>query len=380
MKKLLILGASHSQLDLVEVAKEMGVYTVAVGMNDKDVAVNQVDKFIKGNILDEALIDDIVKQEGIDAIFTLGLEIALPVLTRVSLNNGLRTFLTEDSLKKFSNKFTWRQAIGNIDANLTAIAGSQPEDFEQFNEYPAVIKPVDGSGQRGVREVQSYEEVLSVFDDALSYSKSKTLILEAYAPGEEISINCFMYQGKRAFYILSDRLSYDEYPGGIVKAHIIPSKFDRPAVREKVEELMDSVSQVMGYENGHVYYQLKVSGDRPKLIEFTPRFDGCHMWRLIKSYCGLNLVKASLEWLLYGRSPEIESYNNQQFNQGVRTEFISDFPDTIIQQNNYKIPGETEYLNWYYKDGEKVKRVTGHLEKVGYYILKEESCNRNTKE
>lgn len=371
MKKLLVLGTSHSQLDLVKVAKDMGIYVVAVGMSEEDIAVKYVDKYIKGNILDTEKIDAIVKEENIDAIFTLGLEIALPVMTKVSIDNNLRSFITEESLEKFANKYVWRREIGDIPANIYAVSGSKVEDFLTFDRYPAVLKPADGSGQRGVREVANYEEVRELFDDSISYSKKKLLILEEYAPGDEISVNAFMYNGKLAFYVISDRISYDEYPGGIVKEHHIPSKYDNEEVRAKIEQLIETVSEKMDYQNGHVYYQLKVSGNSPKLIEFTPRYDGCHMWNLIKHSMGINLIKASLEWLLYGKSEEIENYTYNMKDGKYKTVFISDKPATIIDRANYHVPDNCQYLNWYYENGDKVKKVTGYMEKAGYYIIRE---------
>lgn len=371
MKKLLVLGTSHSQLDLVKVAKDMGLYVIAIGMSEDDVAVKHVDKFIKANILDEKQVDEIVKKEKVDAIFTMGLEIALPVMTRVSLNNGLRSFITEESIRKFSNKYIWRKEIGDIAANIYAISGSKIEDFAQFDRYPAVLKPADGSGQRGVREVSDFEEVKKVFDESISYSKQGILILEEYARGEEISVNAYMYNGELAFYVISDRISYDEYPGGIVKEHHIPSKYDNSEVREKIEELVKTVSEKMDYQNGHVYYQLKVYNNTPKLIEFTPRYDGCHMWNLIKYSMGINLVKASIEWLINGSSEEIENYKYYMKEGKYKTIFISDKPATIINRDNYKIPDQVLYLNWYYQNGQSVKKVTGYMEKAGYYIIKE---------
>lgn len=371
MKKLLVLGTSHSQLDLVKVAHEMGIYVIGLGMNEKDVCVDHVDKYIKGNILDFDLVDSIVKEEQVDAIFTMGLEMALPVMIKASLDNGLRSFIDEESVEKFSNKFVWRQEIGDIPSNLFAVAGNKIEDFEAFDKYPAVLKPADGSGQRGVREVSSFEEVKEVFEDSISYSKKKLLILEEYAGGEEISVNAFMYQDQLAFYVISDRISYDEFPGGIIKEHHIPSKYDNEEVRAKIEQLVKVVSEKMGYHNGHVYYQLKVKDNTPKLIEFTPRYDGCHMWNLIRHSMDLNLVKASLEWLLEGKSEEIENYKYHMKEGKFKTIFISDKPKTLVDRANYNIPQDHLYINWYYENGDQIKTVTGYMEKAGYYIVKE---------
>lgn len=372
MKKILVLGAAGPQLDVIITAKEMGTYVYVLARDRDDLAFQYADQFIEMDILDKDSINKLIKEEQIDAVFTAGIEIAVPILTAVSDTNNLCSFVTQKSIKMFDDKSVWREALGDTVGNLKHIAGNKLEDFKGWNIFPAVIKPADGSGQRGVHKVDSFKEVEEVFENVLEYSKKKKAIIEEFAGGEEISINSFMYNGELAFYEISDRISYSEYPGGIIKEHHIPSKFDNKELREKLEDLMKAVSKIMGYENGHVYYQLKIENNEPKIIEFTPRYDACHMWRLVKTTNNINLMKASLEYLLYGRSDEIENYVPKKNEGQYKLKFISDKPGTIVKKENYKIPSDKIFVFWYYEDGDTVKNVTGYIEKVGYYIVKEE--------
>lgn len=52
----------------------------------------------------------------------------------------------------------------------------------------------------------------------------------------------------------------------------------------------------------------------------------------------------------------------------VITVFISAEPGTVVDKASFDLPGDLLYLEWYYSDGDIVKRVTGYLEKVGYFI------------
>lgn len=375
MKKLLVLGIGGAQLDLIQVAKEMGIYVYAIAKTSDGIAYQYADEFIEMDIFDIDSINKLIKEKGIDAVYTAALEISLPVITRVSLDNNLRTFVTEKSLEMFKDKSVWRKALGNTVGNLRSRPGFKLEDFKNWDIFPAIIKPADGSGQRGVHKVNSFKEIEEVFDNVISFSKKKKALIEEFAEGEEISINSFMYKGELAFYEISDRISYTEYPGGIIKEHHIPSKHDNPIVREKLEKLVKEVSRIMEYDTGHVYYQLKIKDNEPKIIEFTPRYDACHMWRLVKVTNNINLMKASLEYLLYGKSEEIEGYINNKYekNEGIfKLKFISDKPGTIVNKKKYKISDDKMFLQWYYEDGEIVKSVTGYIEKVGYYIVEEE--------
>lgn len=372
MKKLLVLGVGGAQVDIIQTAKEMGAYVYAIARDDSGVAFQYVDEFIEMDVFDIESINRLIKEKKIDAVYTAALERAIPVLTKVSKDNGLRYFVTQRSIEMFDDKSVWREALGNTVGNLKYKAGHKLEDFKDWTIFPAIIKPADGSGQRGVHKVNSFEEIEEVFDKVLEHSKKGKAIIEEFARGEEISINSFMYNGELAFYEISDRISYNEYPGGIIKEHHIPSKYDNKELREKLENLVKSVSKIMGYENGHVYYQLKIDNNEPKIIEFTPRYDACHMWRLVKTTNNINLMKASLEYLLYGRSNEIENYIPKKNKGQYKLKFISDKPGTIVKKENYKIPNDKIFVFWYYQDGDIVKNVTGYIEKVGYYIIKED--------
>src|SRR5699024_757594 len=190
-----------------------------------------------------------------------------------------------------------------------------------------------------------------------SHSLSEELILEEYVDGPEISVNTLVEKGQLRFALISDRISYDEYPGGIIKAHYIPSRLIDDRAEEIVLNLVDKVNKAIGFENGHVYFQLKVQNNKPYLIEFTPRFDACHMWNLIYHATGLDLRKVALETLAYGESETLANFEMDEVKE-VETHFISDKPGTIVDKDNYDIPENPLYLKWYYNDGEKVKSVT----------------------
>ena len=77
----------------------------------------------------------------------------------------------------------------------------------------------------------------------------------------------------------------------------MPTQFSKNVV-EKVKDLVQRVLQKLEIKDGPAYFQIKVVGDEPYLIEVTPRLDGCHMWRLINIYCGVNLLDMSFKQLI----------------------------------------------------------------------------------
>src|SRR4029078_4528356 len=69
------------------------------------------------------------------------------------------------------------------------------EEAEQaFHQLgpPVVVKPVDGSAQRGVTEVRAEGELAGAVDRALAASRSGALVLEQYLDGDEFTVNGFL--------------------------------------------------------------------------------------------------------------------------------------------------------------------------------------------
>lgn len=370
-KRLLVLGIGPAQVDLIEIAKEMGMEVFACAFNSKGPGLSLVDDFREIDIKDIDGVKDYAIEQDVDVIYSMALESGIATISKVSEMLNLPTFCSLETLNKLTNKGAWRKSLGDIEGNVKSISGNKLEDFKEWNCFPSVIKPVDGSGQRGVYKVNNFKDIESVFEQSISHSKIKELILEEYVDGPELSVNSLMYNGELKFSVISDRISYKEYPGGIIKEHHVPSRIIDKGTEDKINNLVKKVNHIMGLENGHIYFQLKLEENGPKLIEFTPRFDACHMWRLIYESTGLDLRKVVLEILVYGESETLSKYDFSTKQKSLKTKFISDKPGTIVNKSKYETPENEVYLEWYYDESEKVKHVTGYLEKVGYMIVQE---------
>ena len=55
--------------------------------------------------------------------------------------------------------------------------GNNITDFIDWNTYPAIIKPVDSTGQRGIYRINNYDDLVSFFPKVLEHSVSKTVIV-----------------------------------------------------------------------------------------------------------------------------------------------------------------------------------------------------------
>ncbi len=229
------------------------------------------------------------------------------------------------------------------------------------------MKPVDSQGQRGIKLINSKEEFDYHFEVALSHSRSKKIIIEEFIEGPEISANVYMIDGEIVFSLISDRISWPQFEGGIIHKHIIPSKVINKNSEKLVNEMIKSVTKKLNINNGPAYFQIKVQNNQPKLIEVTPRLDGCHMWRLIKEGTGVDLLDITINHLIENRiDPNLLSFNDIQ--KELTLEFICKEPNSIVDESDYNIRDVLDLVQ-YYEIGEKVKAMNGYMEKIGYIIF-----------
>lgn len=366
-KKLLILGAGNAQIDLIKYAKEIGLEVHALSYSDTDKGVPLADVFAKINIVDSEKVESYAKENKIDYIYSVGSDIAVPTFCEVAEHLNLFHFVSGKTAEICCNKHFMRQTLGADNPfNVPFAVCKTIDEAKNADFYPLMIKPVDSQGQRGVFKAENFKELSRHFGCAMSHSRCKTVILEKQIIGCEVSVNAYVKDGEIIFSMLSDRESFENLPGGIIKAHHLPSKFEGTQTHEKIHALVSDTIKKLEIKNGPVYFQIKVSNGHPYLIEVTPRLDGCHMWRLIKEYCGVNLLEMTVKHLL-GETVDLPKHEVSQ--TPVHTEFFCEAPNTVFNAEKY-LNYPADYKKFYYNSGETVKTMNGYMEKCGYRIFK----------
>ncbi len=366
-KKLLILGAGNAQIDLIEYAKSIGLEVYACSYTNTDKGIPLADVFAQINIVDAEKIESYVKENKIDYIYSVGSDIAVPTFCKVAERLDMFHFVSGKTAEICCNKHLMREILGADNRfNVPFMVCKTLDEAKNADFYPLMIKPVDSQGQRGIYKAENFEELSQHFDCAMSHSRCKDVILEKHISGSEVSVNAYVKNGEIIFSMLSDRESFANLPGGIIKAHHLPSRFEGTQTHEKINELVSDTIKKLEVKNGPVYFQIKVSEGQPYLIEVTPRLDGCHMWRLIKAYCGVNLLEMTVRHLL-GETVDLPKYEASR--TPVHTEFFCEQPGTVFNAVKYD-SYTADYKRMYYDTGDTVKKMNGYMEKCGYRIFK----------
>lgn len=368
-ERILILGAGNAQIDAIEYCKSHGFEVVGCSYTTVDSGIPHLDYFEQVDIKSIEGVTGLAKKYGVSAVYSVGSDIAMPTAMKVSEILGLPHFISYETAETCHSKGKMRETLGpDFRGNASYILCSTLEEALEYDAFPGMMKPVDSQGQRGCFKVEYSEDIRAHFDASIDYSFEGKVIIEEFIDGPEVSVNAYMQDGELRFAIVSDRYAFDEYPGGIIKKHIIPSSFADKEAQEKTIDLAKRVASKIGVENGPFYCQIKLkNGTEPVILEITPRLDGCHMWNLIKHYCGADLLDACFRHLLEGEAVLTDNY--EMPDEEYCLEFMSKESNATFKGSDFDT-SKAEFVCSYYKDGDRVLKVNGYIEKCGYMIYR----------
>ena len=360
--KILILGTGSAQYDAIRYCRDAGCEVYACGAERVGPGVALVDRFEQIDIRDVDRVERYAGTNGVDLVYSVGSDLAMPTVGAVSRRLGLRHFVGPDVAAACQHKDRMRQALGpDFPGNVSFMAVPSADELADWDRFPCVLKPVDNQGQRGVFEASNREEMQRLFPGALAHSRRGAVIIEELVDGPEVSLNGYVVEGGLVFAQITDRLVFEEYPGGIVRGHRIPST--AAAGPQMIRDTAQTAVERLGIAAGPVYFQMKLTGSEPRVIEVTPRLDGCHLWRLIREHCGVDLLDATFRQLVSGAAPEF----SPQPTVALELRFLCVPPGEKLNRQQLK-PGTPRFLQWYYADGEEVRTINGRMEKAGYLI------------
>jgi carbamoylphosphate synthase large subunit len=361
---VLILGVASVQMDAILHLKEMGHETFAIAMAKDGPGADVADHFAIINVLDEPAVVQYAKQNGINLIYSVGSDLAMPVACKLSDRLGLPFFVDYKDAYICNHKDLLRNALTpdcpwNIPFQVMEKCG--PVNIT----FPCIMKPSDSQGQRGIFLVNNQEEVNEHFEDAKKYSRDHKVIVEHYVVGNEYSVNCYFVNGEMPFMVASDRETWPQYTG-LIHKHIVPTRTLNAEVVNEIKEMMLDVCKRVGVANGPMYAQIKVENNHPYIIEMTPRLDGCHMWNILARATGVDLLKLCFEHLLSNDTSELKKMREKI--DDYELVFFCQEPNTIMDRSKLIVPDDAEYNFYYYETGDTIRPVNGKYDKIGYYI------------
>lgn len=197
-KTILLLGAGPEQIIAIKLAKKMGLKVIVADGNPQAPGLKYADMRICADIQDHQKIIALGQKYKVDGIMTHAIEIPV-VVAKAAKALGL-PHLDPVVVNRATNKL--KRAICFQKKGILYPPFASANSFREAEAksktigFPLVIKPIDRAGARGVKTVNSVEELRSGMKESLAHSKHHTILMEEKLRGEEISTESVVVNGK----------------------------------------------------------------------------------------------------------------------------------------------------------------------------------------
>lgn len=302
-KRLMMLGASLAQLPGILAAQAMGYEVVTCDYLPDAPGHELADQFEWVSTFDRERVLSAAQKHKVDGIMTMGTD--QPVLTAawVAEKLCLPTLLTVTQALQLTDKREMKRLFSDHQLPSVKSVLYQPAPPELSNDgalvldnfpFPAVIKPVDSQGQRGVFFVTSPHEVFRHASDVLKHSRATEFLVESYYPSDEMTVSGWVYEGKSHLLTLTDRITFQSREQlGICLSHEWPSRF-QVKYGDEIEQLTQNIVQAAGIQNGPIYLQLLLGDQGLMINEIAGRIGGAFESQFIPRISGFDPVQTQI--------------------------------------------------------------------------------------
>lgn len=303
IKKILLLGGSAQQIIAIETAKRLGYYTVLCDYLDDNPGIRHADKFYLVSTTDKEAVLEVAKTERIDGILAYASDPAAPTAAYVaealslpgSPYESVEILCNKDRFRAFLSEhgFCTPKALG-----FTSVLEAMEAIENGCFSFPVIVKPVDSSGSKGVGRIDSPNEAEAKLEYAMSFSRSKRIIVEEFVEkyGYQIAGDGLSVDGKLVFRCFAN----DHFDPKCINPFVpISASFPYNMPEDVQNKVHNEIQRLIGLLNmGTTTYNFDMRIDEKLnvyLMEVAPRDGGNYIPDIIRYMTGVDLVECSVK-------------------------------------------------------------------------------------
>ena len=374
-KTVVIVGAGLEQVRAYKVAKSLGYSTIATDIDKKAPAFEFSDYQLICSTRDpDATLEKLkglTKKIKIGGVMTIGNDAAQTVALIASHFNLVG--ISQKAAFGASHKQKMKECFlkNGIRSPQYIVVDSLEELKEASSRlgFPAILKPSDGRGSRGVMYLETLDELEKAFIYARSNSKTKVLIIEKFIEGDQLSVEGIFVKNRFHAVGYADRnysrLNYTK-PFIIEDGGVIPSKYEGE-ILECTRELIEKASNSLGISEGPVKADIIISEEGPMIIELAARLSGNYLAsHHIRWSLGVDLVKAVLKYCM-GEKIDIKDLTPKRRKYLAARYFFPSpgYIDAISGIENAKKDKTIKRIELYRKQGDVQPSIEANIHRAG---------------
>lgn len=306
-KRLLILGGTQIQCEVIRMAKKMGVTPIVTDYNKPENSPGKLicDEHYMVSCTDVDAVAELIREKNIDGVLVGFNDMLLPYYAEICEKTGLPCYGTKEQFEIYINKDRYKALcrefgvptvkeyeidLGNIEESISKV------------EYPVLVKPSDSSGSRGVTVCYNAEELKEAIALARKFSKTDIVLVEQYLTGREVTVFWVFQDGNYYLSAIGNRHVKHNQEGVIP----LPVGYTFPAsitadYQNNIEENAKAMFRSTGIRDGMMFMQCKVENGECVVYDIGFRLTGSLEYKIIKKVCGYDPLEMMIHFALTGR-------------------------------------------------------------------------------
>ena len=377
MKTVLFVGAGRHQRRAIAQARAGGLRVVAVDRNPEAPGLAEADIAEVVDFSDVDAVIEVARSHAVDGVLTISADRAVPVVAAVAEALGLPGIGTETAYV-MTQKIAMRRVLADAGVPQPEFAAARNvhEGYAALDRVglPAVLKPADSGGQRGVFRLETADDLERHLHVALAESPTDEAIIEAYVEGLELNGLVIVRDGEAFPLTLSDRLRPPGIGFGVGWIHVYPATIYADQL-EEAERVAVHAVHALGLRDGIAFPQLLATDDgRVLVIEVAARIPGGQMADLARHAVGVDLIEIALLQAVGENVPD--EVARPRFTQPLAIRFLTASPGplptgTVTEIGSLEkvsaFPGVVQ-ADVYLSVGETIRPVRLDGDRRGYVI------------
>ena len=297
-KRLLLLGSNFWKNDLRKFAEDNGVFLIFAGLYPG--ALDEIaDESYRIDTTDPSVMIPFIQEHNIDGIFMGGSELIISKSCDYINQLGYPCYCTKSQWDLLQDKKRFKDLCKKF--HVPTIPEYGMDSKLSDSDFPVIVKPIDGSGSRGITVCRTQEELETAKAKALEVSPSKSILIEKYIDNGGVT-NLVKYVAIDGHYYLEamgDRYVLNK---GLITANsFYPSKYIDLWMKENDQFLCNMLREGVGLRNGVVAIQTIPDGDNLYAYECCFRLTGGVTYKMTEATSGNNSMKMLLRHALTGK-------------------------------------------------------------------------------
>lgn len=298
-KKLLILGASIAEVNVVKAARSMGYYVIVTDYNtDLNLSPAKVVADEAWNISwsDYAELENKCRQTGVDGIIAGFSEFRVDSLIQMCRRMNMPCYINDEQLDITRDKNKFKQLCRQF--GVLIVNEYEPNSPEI--KYPVIIKPTDRGGSIGINVAYNANEYKDFLEYALSMSPSKSVVVEDFIDdGVKFDCSYYITEDDAVLIETCDTTMLTKQKGyeTMQKAWTFPSKHEKEymeQVDENMKSLLKSLHMPCGVANISFFYR----DGKFYVFETGFRLGGGHSFDYQRASGGIDYLAAMIKHAL----------------------------------------------------------------------------------